>query len=53
MQLEIILICHNILISIAAKFNDKANRIISHNICISGTALGQNDLQMDSHSTLS
>lgn len=53
MQFEITLICHNILMSIAAKDSHEANRVISHNICLSGAALGQNDLQMDSPSTLS
>lgn len=33
MQFEIILIYHNIVISVAVKFSHKANRVISHYIC--------------------
>lgn len=53
MKREIILICRSILISAAARFSHKANRIIAHNVCIFGPALGHHNLQMDSWSTLS
>lgn len=51
-RFEITITCHNILIFLAAKCNHRANKSNFPHSSVAGTALGCNELQMESQSTL-